>query len=116
FRRQIRAVQVASCDSVAAREQLAGFSGSDRLQLMIQNVDSRIGYRLPNRNRTALKIGRRDLVAACEGRILRGPVTVDDLAMRVLDGGFANMLRREDVASGQQLSQRPEVGQALLHH
>jgi hypothetical protein len=46
--RQSRAVQVTACEARAADVQLSGNSDGDGLELIIEDVDFRVRYRLPD--------------------------------------------------------------------
>src|SRR5437764_12482867 len=79
LRRQLRAIQITPCQPVAAGVQFAGNPDWRGLQMLVQDVNLRVRDGPADGNGSIGRQRRGDSMAAGESRVLRWPITVDQL-------------------------------------
>src|SRR5262245_9328745 len=84
--------------------------------MLIEDVHARVCNRAANGDRFLDPVGLSDRIATCEGRVLRGPICVNELAALQLLERPKDMRNRQDVAAYQELTQKFQVGKMLIDH
>ncbi len=112
---QVRAVEVAPRQAVAADAELARRSQGYRPQLAVQHPDAGIGDRPPQRHAPAFRDGL-DVVADRERRALGRAVAVEHpVAGLALLQRFPHPARRQRLAAGQQVPHPAKAPRRLPH-
>src|SRR5262249_24808039 len=104
--RQLWAVPIAVGKAIAADAKLPLLPVRHRPQPVIEHVAFGPRDWRANRHRNARREVARDRVAAGKGRVLGWSVAVDEPHFRCDRQRPANMVRRENIATGQKLTQR----------
>src|SRR6267154_1124009 len=79
---RLGSIQISARQSVATGIQLSDFTGPDGVHILIKNINSRVRYRPPDRNRFWYRIAGAHDVAARERSIFRGTISIDERCFR----------------------------------
>src|SRR6266404_6999608 len=113
--RQVRSVQVTTGNAITGRAKFAHFPCRDSLHAFIQDVDTRVRYRAPNRHGVRHAVTVTHDVAAGKCSAFRWTVAIDEYGLRQVFQQTPDMRRGKRIASRKELPDRAKIVETLIH-